>query len=349
MGSPLEWIGGISRHRFAAEMNDVSPPPFSTVCGSKWPRRYPSIEFCPFATANGTEWSYVPSKNCTIIRNLRSHPRLTTKEYRTMRKGFALAIAISFLLGNLIAQTPQQQSPQRQPPPPPERKLSPEDILRITTELVQTDVVVTDKNERIIPDLKLTDFEVFENGKKQDLQFMEFISIDEAGRSEGTANVARIAPGIDTAVSKDNTIADVRRVIGFVVDDVTIPAKDMSRVRDMLTNFVDTKMREGDLVAIVRTFGGKGLLEQFTSDRNILRQSVAQLGVRSIPPYLAFGGPEAGRVTKVPTLDGAHDTSETIGDLTIDNGLFPDAPAEGVNQVGKSYMALSLSNVLVNS
>jgi VWFA-related protein len=263
-----------------------------------------------------------------------------------MRKGFALAIAISFLLGNLIAQTPQQQN---SPPPPQERKVSPEDILRIRIDLVQTDVVVMDKNEQIIPDLNLADFEVFENGKKQDVQFMEFISLDEASRSEGTANVVRVAPGIDTAVPKDVTAADLRRVIGFVVDDVTIPAKDMSRVRDMLTNFVDTKMREGDLVAIVRTFGGKGLLEQFTSDRNILRQSIAQLGVRSIPPYLAFGGPEAGRVTKVPTTEGAHDTGETIGDLTIDNGGFPDAPSEGVNQVGKSYMALSVSTVLVNS
>jgi VWFA-related protein len=263
-----------------------------------------------------------------------------------MRKGFALAIAISILLGNLIAQTPQQQN---SPPPPQERKVSPEDILRISIDLVQTDVVVMDKNEQIIPDLKLADFEVYENGKKQDVQFMEFISLDEASRSEGTANVARVAPGIDAAVPKDVTAADLRRVIGFVVDDVTIPSKDMSRVRDMLTNFVDTKMREGDLVAIVRTFGGKGLLEQFTSDRNILRQSVAQLGVRSIPPYLAFGGPEAGRVAKVPTTEGTHDTGETIGDLTIDSGLFADAPAEGVNQVGKSYMALSLSNVLVNS
>ena len=264
-----------------------------------------------------------------------------------MRKGFALAIGISFLLSNLIAQTPQQ-SPQ-QPPPVPERKVSLQDIVRITTELVQTDVVVTDKNEQIIPDLKLADFEVFENGKRQDLQFMEFVSIDEAGRSEGTANVVRIAPGIEASVPRDMAVRDVRRVIGFIIDDVTIPSKDMSRVRDMLNNFVVTKMREGDLVAIVRTFGGRGLLEQFTSDRSILRQAIAQLGVRSIPPHLAFGGAEAGRVTKVPTTDGAHDTSEAIGDVTIDNGLFPDSPSEGVNQVGKSYMALGLSNVLVNS
>ena len=178
---------------------------------------------------------------------------------------------------------------------------------------------------------------------------MEFISIDEAGRTEGTANVARIAPGIDATVSSDVTTTDLKRVIGFVIDDVTIPSKDMSRVRDMLMEFVNTKMREGDLVAIVRTFGSNGLLEQFTSDRNVLRQAVAQIGTRSIPPYLAFGGPEAGRVTKTPTTEGAHDTSEAIGDLTIDNGGFPDAPSEGVNQVGKSYMALSVSNVLVNS
>ena len=134
-----------------------------------------------------------------------------------MRKGFVLALAISCLFANLRAQTSQQQNP----PPPQERKVAPEDILRIRVDLIQTDVVVMDKNEQIIPDLKLADFEVIENGKKQDLQFMEFISIDEAGRTEGTANVARIAPGIDATVSSDVTTTDLKRVIGFVTVSYT--------------------------------------------------------------------------------------------------------------------------------
>lgn len=263
-----------------------------------------------------------------------------------MRRIVAIALASGLVITQLSAQT------QQPPPPPKERKPAADEIIRITTELVQTDVVVINKNDQIVSDLKLEDFEIFENGKKQDLQFMEFVSIDEPGRSEGLANIARIAPEkIATVpnVAPDITTTSVRRVIGFIIDDITIPVKDISRVRDLLTDFVDTKMANGDLVAIIRTFGGQGVFDRFTADPAVLRRAISQIGTRSVPPYLAYGGPEAGRVQRPPSMEGVQDRSENIGDLTIETGLFPDAPSEGVNQVAKSYMALTVSRVVVDS
>lgn len=265
-----------------------------------------------------------------------------------MRKLIALGLAIGLLTTNLVAQS--SQSPQQQPPPPPPQRRQEDqspDILRITTELVQTDVVVADKNDQIISDLKLGDFEVFDNGKKQDLQFMEFISVDEPGRSEGSTNIARVAPGIDTSVPTDPTAADLRRVIGFVVDDVTIPSEDISRVRTMLLDFVDNKMRNGDLVAIVRTVGGRGLLEQFTNDRQILRRAVNDLGVRTVPPHLAFPGNEPGRITSTPAPFGDATASDTVGS-TRSNDEF-EGPSEGTNQIPRSMLGLSVANQVVNS
>lgn len=265
-----------------------------------------------------------------------------------MRKAVALGLAIGLLTTNLVAQS-SQQSPQQQPPPPPpqqRREVQSEDILRITTELVQTDVVVTDRDDQIIPDLKLSDFEVFENGKKQELQFMEFISVNEPGRSEGSANVQRIA-GVDNTVPTDTTAADLRRVIGFVVDDVTIPSEDMSRVRTMLLDFVNNKMRNGDLVAIIRTVGGRGLLEQFTADRQILRRAVNDLGVRTVPPYLAFAGDEPGRVTSTPAPFADATALDTVN-ATPSSADF-EGPAEGTNQIPRSMLGLSVANQVVNS
>ncbi len=252
-----------------------------------------------------------------------------------MRKALRAGLTTALLLSTALAQTPQQQ---RQP-----RETAPDDIIRITTELVQADVVVADKNDEIISDLKLSDFEVYDNGKKQELQFMEFISVDEPSRSEGAAsNVARIAPGIDSSVAADTTAADLRRVIGFVVDDVTIPSEDMSRVRQMLTDFVDNKMRNGDLVAIVRTVGGRGLLEQFTTDRQILRRAISQLGVTSVPPHLAFGGDDPGRIISTPA---------PFGDATATDTVSTDfeGPNEGANQIPRAVLALSVSNQVVDS
>ncbi len=246
-----------------------------------------------------------------------------------MKNILTTALVFSLLL-SVGAQVPQKPLPDT----------TPDDVVRISTELVQTDVVVMDKNEQIVADLSLEDFEVYDNGKRQDLQFMEFVSA--AGRTERSA--ARIAPGVDTSIARDLTAKDLRRVIAFVVDDVTIPSQDMSRARQMLSDFIENKMQEGDLVAIVRTVGGMGLLEQFTTDRTILRRAVGQLGVRSIPPYLAFGGPEEGRVATPPSpfTDGA--AAETLNSTMEFEG-----PAEGANQVPRAILALSVSNQLVDS
>jgi VWFA-related protein len=241
-----------------------------------------------------------------------------------MRKGLVLTVTLCALFANLIAQTtPQGQRPRETPA---------DDVIRITTDLVQTDVVVADKNDEIIPDLKLSDFEVYDNGKKQDLQFMEFISVSDDSRSEGTG-VARIAPGIEAHVATDTTAADLRRVIGFVVDDVTIPSEDMSRVRELLLNFIDNQMRNGDLVAIVRTVGGRGLLEQFTADRQILKRAVNQLGVRSIPPHLAFGGEDPGRIISTPAPFGDATATDTV---TVSS----EGPTEGTNQIPRAVLII---------
>jgi VWFA-related protein len=266
-----------------------------------------------------------------------------------MRKIIALGLTIGLLTTNLLAQS-SPQSPSQQPSPPPPQKRQDEqaeDILRITTELVQTDVVVTDKSDQIVSDLKLSDFEVFDNGKKQDLQFMEFISVDEPSRSEGSTNVARVAPGIDTSVPTDPTAADLRRVIGFVVDDVTIPSEDISRVRTMLLDFVDNKMRNGDLVAIVRTVGGRGLLEQFTTDRQILRRAVNDLGVRTVPPYLASTGDDPGRIASIPAPFGDSTSLDTVNS-TPSTGEF-EGPTEGTNQIPRSILGLSVANRVIDS
>jgi VWFA-related protein len=263
-----------------------------------------------------------------------------------MRKVIALGLAIGLLTTNLVAQS-SQQSPQQQPPPPPPKQRQDDqsaDILRITTELVQTDVVVTDRNDEIIPDLKLSDFDLFDNGKKQELQFMEFISVDEPGRSEGSSSIQRIA-GVDNTVPTDTSAADLRRVIGFVVDDVTIPSEDMSRVRTMLLDFINNKMRNGDLVAIVRTVGGRGLLEQFTADRQILRRAANDLGVRSVPPHLAFSGDDPGRVISTPAPFGDATAADTVSPSSA--GDF-EGPAEGTNQIPRAVLSLAVANQIVD-
>ena len=94
-----------------------------------------------------------------------------------MRKALALFLATTILCLCASAQTsttPTQQQNQE----------GDEDVVRITSQLIQVDAVVTDKNDQVIPDLKLDDFSVYENGKRQELQFVSYVGADsEPGRS----------------------------------------------------------------------------------------------------------------------------------------------------------------------
>jgi VWFA-related protein len=166
----------------------------------------------------------------------------------------------------------QGQTPRLPPPQTPE----PDEVIRISSELVQTDVVVTDKNDRVIKDLKIDDFELYENGKRQEIKFLEFVGVDSKPRVEGSrpalpASVAEATAPVGVSAK------ELRRVFAFVVDDLTMPYQELPYVRQMLTNFVDDQMREGDLVAIVRVYGGRGLLQQFTTDKQLLRRAIASI------------------------------------------------------------------------
>src|SRR6266436_1772719 len=129
-----------------------------------------------------------------------------------MKRVIPLMLTVAMTLSMVMAQTPS--NPQKPP-----QEVAPEDIVRITTSLVQTDVVVTDKNDQIIPDLKLEDFELYDNGKKQEVKFMEFVSVDSGRRAEGT-RPSSLPNYVEQTSSKGISAKDLKRVVAFVIDDL---------------------------------------------------------------------------------------------------------------------------------
>ena len=73
----------------------------------------------------------------------------------------------------MVTQAVVTQTPQK-----PQQEIAPDDIIRITTSLVQTDVVIVDKDDHVIPDIKLDEIRVSDNGKRQDVKFLEFVAPD---------------------------------------------------------------------------------------------------------------------------------------------------------------------------
>ncbi|MDQ6786856.1 MAG: VWA domain-containing protein, partial [Acidobacteriota bacterium] len=154
-----------------------------------------------------------------------------------------------------------------------------DEVVKITTTLVQLDATVTDKNGKPVTDLKAEDFEVYENGKKQKITNLSYVAASKTQLSDSDPN-SRIDTKNKTA-SLPATVnirpEQVRRTFAMVVDDLNLSFGSVYYVRQSLKKFVDEQMQPGDLVAIVRSSGGTGVLQQFTSDKQLLYAAIEKI------------------------------------------------------------------------
>jgi VWFA-related protein len=191
-------------------------------------------------------------------------------------------LLVGSVISSGIAQNPTQPSPQSQttqPQPSSQSNQSRddhEDVVRITTNLVQVDAVVT-KDGKVIKDLQKEDFEIFEDGRRQEITSFAYIAnVPGAASSSGPRVNAKDknAPPLPGAPLQPH---DPRRTIALVIDDLGLSAESMAQVRRQLRKFVDEQLSPNDLVAIIRTGGQMGALQQFTNDRRLIEKAMSQV------------------------------------------------------------------------
>ena len=167
-----------------------------------------------------------------------------------------------------------------------------DDVVRITTNLVQIDAVVT-KNGKPIKDLKAEDFELFEDGRRQEITSFVYISnvADNTGATPNTSSKDPNTP-TDPAAPPPPTPTEVpRRRIAFVIDDYGLSAQSMAEIKRQMRKFIDEQLNPNDLIAVVLTSRAKRELPNFTNDKSRLNQSwehlkwnqCSRVGVKPIP------------------------------------------------------------------
>jgi VWFA-related protein len=124
-----------------------------------------------------------------------------------------------------------------------------------------------------VTDLKPEEVEIYEDGRKQKITHFSFnATTTEQPEKDAKPVVAdKNAPPVPPSRLRPE---DVRRTIALVVDDLGLSFESTHFVRDALKKFVDRQMQPGDLVAIIRTSGGMGALQQFTSDKRQLYAAI---------------------------------------------------------------------------
>lgn len=200
-----------------------------------------------------------------------------------------------------------------------------QDTVRINTQLVQVDAVVTDKKGRHVEDLTQEDFELLVDGKKQPLTYFKHINLPNLVKRELAPKKKTDAkPAPESMPTRQIEPSQVQRTLAFIVDDLGLSFKSTEFVRETLRKFVAEQMQEGDLVAIIRTGNGLGMLEQFTSDKRILYSAIEKLTwnplSRDMNPTFSDAGAEVSddQSEKQAVLDQFEEfrgTSFTIGTL----------------------------------
>ncbi len=157
-----------------------------------------------------------------------------------------------------------------------------EDVIRINTELTQTDVMVFNKQGRFIENLKRDQFELEIDGKTTPITFFDTIragSLDEdAQLAAARGNSQPVSAGQQTG---GVTPLDRGRTVLFFVDDLHIDPINITRVRQFLVEFIEKQFRQNDLAAITSASGQLGFLQQLTSEKMVLLAAVERLSARS--------------------------------------------------------------------
>jgi VWFA-related protein len=177
--------------------------------------------------------------------------------------------------GALALLTGGGASAQQPPPQQPQQPAAPQQpTFRVSVDLVTTDVIVRDSRDQFVADLKAGDFEVFEDGVKQDIVSLV---LTHGGR---VYNVQAPPPppaqeGIILPPSRP-TNDTAGRVFLLFIDDLHLDFRSTPRTRDLLKRMLRNLIHEGDMFGIVTT-GTSSISQQLTYDRQVLDSAITRV------------------------------------------------------------------------
>src|SRR5712691_7343034 len=114
----------------------------------------------------------------------------------------------------------------------PEKPGQQDDVVRVNTELVQTDVMVFDKKGQFVDGLKAEQFALKIDNKPQPISFFERVA---SGR---LSEEKRTTANDGTSPANPSTSAPGRTII-FFIDDLHLSPGSLARTRKALVEFID--------------------------------------------------------------------------------------------------------------
>jgi VWFA-related protein len=140
--------------------------------------------------------------------------------------------------------------------------------IRVRTGEVVVDVNVTDSGGKPVRGLAATDFEVYEDGIRQEIASFRFIS--GSMREEGVTAPSAANPSI-------GLVADTpafAHMVSLVFDRINVARGDALRAAEAARAFVEKYLHQNDLIAVYGISMGVRVYQRFTHDQASLLQAI---------------------------------------------------------------------------
>jgi VWFA-related protein len=189
---------------------------------------------------------------------------MTGRLFRRPTSLLTLAGCVSFLvLANADQQSPAVQTPSV--------------TFQVEVNYVDIDAVVTDERGNFVNDLSKEDFELFEDGKPQ--QISTFSLVDIPMPSAGTRTRAAV-PAVSDVKSNAQPISG--RLYLIVMDDLNVAPLRSKVVVQAARQFVERHFGPDDIAAITYTSGRTDAGQEFTSERALLLAAIDKFQGRKL-------------------------------------------------------------------
>jgi VWFA-related protein len=179
------------------------------------------------------------------------------------------------LTAGLSAQAPQPQPPAAgsgQPQTP---------TFRVQIDAVTMDVIVKDSRGQFVPDLTKNEFEVFEDGVKQEIVSM---TMSHGGRVSNLLDAPPPALPEGIILPPRRRVNDTSgRIFLFFVDDLHLQFQASGRVRELFKKISRTLLHDGDMFGIVSS-GPSSIAIDMTYDRRRVDEAINKIAGDGLKP-----------------------------------------------------------------
>jgi VWFA-related protein len=264
---------------------------------------------------------------------LRRNPQSTNGGAKAMKSRVTLLLAFTLILASY-------QPLMGQNPAPPQRQDEPK--IRIGTAEVTLDVVVRDKKGRSVKDLTAPEFEIYEDGVRQQVESFRLALRESEPKADVNRGKDASAPAATApAASRDKTVNP--GVIALVFDRLSPDARQMAR--RAANAYAEEGLMARDFTGVFVIDMSLLTYQQYTDDPQLVKQAIEQATSRSTSTFASNNEQTRGLADRQNSLErqsAAAQASTSAGGAGGSSDAAAGGAATGRAEVELAFVQMQL-------